>query len=132
MAIIKCPECAGSVSDKAAACIHCGYPLAGNKKDHMQYMAESILSDSSWRNHEGWFSFHDGRISGQTTRIGKTTRFSGTAEYDPDLKCIVLHGPGIEDDQISIINRKNLNTFTSFSLAEDFYPYDEYNEEDNW
>lgn len=27
MALIKCPECGGQVSDKAQACIHCGYPL---------------------------------------------------------------------------------------------------------
>ena len=28
MALIKCPECGKEVSDKASACIHCGYPLA--------------------------------------------------------------------------------------------------------
>ena len=28
MALIKCPECGGQVSDKAEVCIHCGYPLA--------------------------------------------------------------------------------------------------------
>lgn len=27
MALIKCPECGGQVSDKASACIHCGCPL---------------------------------------------------------------------------------------------------------
>lgn len=27
MALIKCPECGSQVSDKAPACIHCGYPL---------------------------------------------------------------------------------------------------------
>ena len=28
MALIKCPECGQSVSDKASVCIHCGYPLS--------------------------------------------------------------------------------------------------------
>lgn len=28
MALIRCPECGKEVSDKAAACIHCGYPLS--------------------------------------------------------------------------------------------------------
>lgn len=28
MALIKCPECGREISDKAQACIHCGYPLA--------------------------------------------------------------------------------------------------------
>ena len=27
MALIKCPECGKEISDKAKACIHCGYPL---------------------------------------------------------------------------------------------------------
>ncbi len=28
MALIKCPECGKDISDKAPACIHCGYPLS--------------------------------------------------------------------------------------------------------
>lgn len=31
MALIKCPECGKDVSDKAPACIHCGYPLQGQQ-----------------------------------------------------------------------------------------------------
>ena len=31
MALIKCPECGKEVSDKASACIHCGYPLQEQK-----------------------------------------------------------------------------------------------------
>lgn len=29
MALVKCPECAGTVSDKAFSCPHCGFPLKG-------------------------------------------------------------------------------------------------------
>ena len=29
MALMKCPECSGDVSDKAAACPRCGYPTRG-------------------------------------------------------------------------------------------------------
>ena len=28
IALIKCPECGKEVSDKASACIHCGFPLS--------------------------------------------------------------------------------------------------------
>ena len=28
MALISCPECGKEVSDRAPACIHCGYPLS--------------------------------------------------------------------------------------------------------
>lgn len=27
MALINCPECGKQISDKAPACIHCGYPI---------------------------------------------------------------------------------------------------------
>lgn len=32
MALIKCPECGEKISDKATACIHCGYPLKEKEK----------------------------------------------------------------------------------------------------
>ena len=28
MALMKCPECEGNVSDKAVFCPHCGFPIA--------------------------------------------------------------------------------------------------------
>ena len=31
MALIKCPECGKEVSDRAPACIHCGFPFSENK-----------------------------------------------------------------------------------------------------
>ena len=36
MALIECPECGGKVSDKAPACIHCGYPLQEPKEEQVQ------------------------------------------------------------------------------------------------
>ena len=33
MALIKCPECGKEISDKAPACIHCGFPLIELKKE---------------------------------------------------------------------------------------------------
>lgn len=32
MALIECPECGASISDKATNCIKCGYPLNNNSK----------------------------------------------------------------------------------------------------
>ena len=34
MALIKCPECGGQVSDKAPACIHCGYPITSESSNY--------------------------------------------------------------------------------------------------
>ncbi len=36
MALIECPECGGKVSDKAPACIHCGYPLKESVEEKTQ------------------------------------------------------------------------------------------------
>lgn len=33
MALMKCPECGGQVSDQADVCIHCGYPLKNHTKN---------------------------------------------------------------------------------------------------
>ncbi len=33
MALIKCPECGKEISDKATACIHCGYPIETTSPD---------------------------------------------------------------------------------------------------
>lgn len=42
MALIKCPECGKEVSDKAAACIHCGYPLSNKKEKYYKVLLPSI------------------------------------------------------------------------------------------
>lgn len=36
MALIECPECGGKVSNKAPACIHCGYPLQKQEEEISQ------------------------------------------------------------------------------------------------
>ena len=50
MALIKCPECGKKVSDKANACIHCGYPLNEQKEDfHIienSYLDEDTVIDN--------------------------------------------------------------------------------------
>ena len=40
MALITCPECHGQVSDKAAACPHCGYPLERPEGEAKQLVSE--------------------------------------------------------------------------------------------
>lgn len=36
MALIKCPECGKEISDKAPACIHCGFPLNQEEKNILE------------------------------------------------------------------------------------------------
>lgn len=48
MALIKCPECGGNISDKAPACIHCGYPLQEiNTDNDCQIILVSIQENES-------------------------------------------------------------------------------------
>lgn len=42
MALIHCPECGKEVSNKAVACIHCGYPLADSASKGFQVVLASI------------------------------------------------------------------------------------------
>ena len=45
MALIHCPECGKEVSDQAAACIHCGYPLSKAREDRFALVLLSRDSD---------------------------------------------------------------------------------------
>lgn len=40
MTLITCPECHGQVSDKAAVCPHCGYPLERTEREKEQLVSE--------------------------------------------------------------------------------------------
>ena len=43
MALIKCPECGGNISDKAPACIHCGFPLDKIEKNNIDITAFDVV-----------------------------------------------------------------------------------------
>lgn len=51
MALIKCPECGGEVSDKSNVCIHCGYPLIDRNdyKNNEPCLLETMLKDEEMR-----------------------------------------------------------------------------------
>lgn len=51
MALIECPECGGKISDKAPACVHCGFPLSllseklkkeDNPKEELDIKTETV------------------------------------------------------------------------------------------
>ena len=46
MALITCPECGKEISDKAPACIHCGYPI--KKENHYQGIEHLIYKPNKY------------------------------------------------------------------------------------
>lgn len=42
MALIKCPECGKEISDKASACIHCGFPLSLIKSEIEKHPEQQV------------------------------------------------------------------------------------------
>ena len=52
MALIKCPECGRDISDKANACVHCGYPLSkaadnAEKKESNKELTQTVESQET-------------------------------------------------------------------------------------
>lgn len=45
MALIHCPECGKEVSDQAAVCIHCGYPLNRAQEERFALVLLSLNQD---------------------------------------------------------------------------------------
>lgn len=47
MAMIKCPECGKDISDKAMACIHCGYPISSLDYSENIVNEETVETETS-------------------------------------------------------------------------------------
>ena len=45
MVLINCPECAKEISDKASACIGCGYPISADKQSDVYIMVDNTLKE---------------------------------------------------------------------------------------
>ena len=45
MALINCSECGNQISDKAAACPHCGMPLRNEAEHHTNHRVNSTTYD---------------------------------------------------------------------------------------
>ena len=45
MPLIKCKDCNNDISNKAAICIHCGCPIAENKKTGIYNMLSNVYKN---------------------------------------------------------------------------------------
>lgn len=55
MALITCPECGGKVSDKAAVCIHCGFPMDVAQKDDGK-LYDMLVNDAGNMFHQSYIA----------------------------------------------------------------------------
>lgn len=85
MALIKCPECGKEISDKASACIHCGYPIANNHQQQT-YTAQdptaSLLANEDIVS-EGFilFSFDEKSVNLECKNCAKVYKFNRTTNF---------------------------------------------------
>lgn len=76
MALIKCPECGKEVSDKATACIHCGFPLsATTRSTNQQHKPTIVTSQINVKAPMKMFSQNDTTISIECGNCSKIYSF---------------------------------------------------------
>lgn len=85
MALIKCPECGKDVSDKAPACIHCGYPIVNNQQEQAsttQPPASSLPSNEDVIS-VGFtlFSYDENSVNVECKNCSKVYKFNRAANF---------------------------------------------------
>lgn len=107
MAIIQCPECGQSVSDKAKNCIHCGCPL------------ERTIQKSNGTlvvyGYTGWFLvkpklkiYLNGKYIGDVSHKAKTKEISITGPTNVEIKC------GVRSTSVRLYPDKHNEIYTEF------------------
>ncbi len=76
MALIKCPECGKEVSDKASACIHCGFPLSATTQKTPQPQKTTVItSQITVKAPMKMFSQNDSTVSIECCNCSKVYSF---------------------------------------------------------
>ena len=86
MALIKCPECGKEISDKASACIHCGYPLVNDRQEksnvtQTQSAGNSASSENKTTIELGFtlFSVNENSVNLECKNCSKVYKFNKTS-----------------------------------------------------
>ena len=84
MAMIKCPECGREVSDKAAACPHCAYPIGKQAEMNSGEMSFDCVSGQIFNNGCTVYDSHGNELA--KCRQGDTISFPCTAPMSVTVK----------------------------------------------
>ena len=69
MALIKCPECGKEISDKAPACIYCGYPLSLVSSTQNESAVESEQGHAEKNAKPKEYSFKINNCNGSNAKV---------------------------------------------------------------
>ena len=109
MALIKCPECGKEISDKAPACIHCGYPLSllNSEKAKSPTVEKQNNTEVSAKENQKEYSFKIINCNGSNAKMIITlkNKFQYSLE---DAKAAILNLPLVISIKENITEIKKL------------------------
>ena len=107
MALIKCPECGKEISDKAPACIHCGYPLSLLNNEKAKSTTVEKQSNTEVKSDQKEYSFKIINCNGSNAKMIITlkNKFHYSLE---DAKVAILNLPLVISIKENITEIKKL------------------------
>ena len=105
MSLIKCPECGKEISDKAKACINCGFPLNDDKSEENICTINGITYDLSFVLAETNFydMFSEGIAAAQLEKLTNCT-------FDKALSLVKSIRENKEIPKALTISKNDMNT----------------------
>lgn len=107
MALIRCPECGKEISDKAPACIHCGYPLSLLNNEKAKSTTVEKQSNTEVKSDQKEYSFKIINCNGNNAKmiIALKNKFHYSLE---DAKAAILNLPLVISIKENITEIKKL------------------------
>lgn len=108
MALIKCPECGGKVSDKSEVCIHCGYPLSKMNSINSENITYKVIILEVGANKVKII-----KVIRESTGLG----LKEAKELVDNAPCVVR--TGLDKNEADIIAQNLVNEGAKVSVAKD-------------
>jgi hypothetical protein len=97
MAMIECPECASSVSDRAKACVNCGFPLDEHLAEQVAIEAAEKFSTSLGANPDFSIGSQVANWGGNASvKINADFEFGELGSLEPGAVQILRHRNGLK------------------------------------
>lgn len=107
MALIKCPECEKEISDKAPACIHCGYPLSLLNNEKAKSPAVEKQNNTEAKANQKEYSFKIINCNGSNAKMIITLKNKFHYNLE-DAKAAILNLPIVISIKENITEIKKL------------------------